>query len=71
MTVERKEAADHKSAVLASSSRVCDASQPNTCTDTRYNKRTCIQVTVPPDNGRKPLLARFGGIPLRYQRNAA
>ncbi|MEV6816446.1 hypothetical protein [Micromonospora sp. NPDC051296] len=33
--------------------------------------RTCFQVTVPRDRGRKPLVARFGGIPLRRQRAAA
>jgi group II intron reverse transcriptase/maturase len=32
--------------------------------------RTCFQVTVHRDRGRKPLVARFGGIPLRRQRTA-
>ncbi len=38
--------------------------------DTPAGKRTCFQVTVPRDHGRKPLVARFGGIPLKRQRNA-
>ncbi|MBC9719704.1 maturase, partial [Streptomyces sp. TRM66268-LWL] len=32
--------------------------------------RTCMQVTVPRDGGRKPLVARFGGLPLKRQRTA-
>jgi group II intron reverse transcriptase/maturase len=32
--------------------------------------RTCLQVTVTRDGGRKPLVARFGGIPLKRQRTA-
>ncbi|WP_406415442.1 hypothetical protein OH809_42750 [Streptomyces sp. NBC_00873] len=32
--------------------------------------RRCIQVTVPRDEGKKPLVARFGGIPLKRQRTA-
>jgi len=32
--------------------------------------RACLQVTVERDGGRKPLTARFGGIPLRRQRTA-
>jgi retron-type reverse transcriptase len=32
--------------------------------------RACLQVTVERDGGRKPLVARFGGIPLRRQRTA-
>jgi hypothetical protein len=37
--------------------------------DTGAGSRTCFQVTVP-RKGRKPLVARFGGIPLTRQRTA-
>ncbi|MGW0632967.1 group II intron reverse transcriptase/maturase [Streptomyces sp. NPDC002758] len=36
--------------------------------DTPDGRRTCFQVTVQRDKGRKPLVARFGGIPLKRQR---
>jgi len=32
--------------------------------------RACFEVTVQRDNGRKPLVARFGGIPLKRTRTA-
>ena len=38
--------------------------------ETPEGPRHCIQVTVPRDGGRKPLVARFGGIPLKRQRTA-
>nr|WP_231921021.1 group II intron reverse transcriptase/maturase [Micromonospora narathiwatensis] len=38
--------------------------------DTPDGPRTCFQVTVQRDRGRKPLVARFGGIPLKRQRTA-
>ncbi|MBV9023386.1 MAG: maturase [Streptomycetaceae bacterium] len=38
--------------------------------ETPEGPRHCIQVTVPRDRGRKPLVARFGGIPLKRQRTA-
>jgi group II intron reverse transcriptase/maturase len=38
--------------------------------DTPDGPRTCYQVTVQRDKGRKPLVARFGGIPLKRQRTA-
>ena len=38
--------------------------------ETPEGPRTCLTVTVPRDRGRKPLVARFGGIPLRRQRTA-
>jgi hypothetical protein len=38
--------------------------------DTPDGRRTCFQVTVQRDKGRKPLVARFGGIPLKRQRTA-
>ncbi len=46
------------------------AAKYKTIIDTPAGKRTCFQVTVPRDHGRKPLVARFGGIPLKRQRNA-
>ena len=36
-----------------------------TVIDTPDGPRTCFQVTVARDRGRKPLVARFGGIPLK------
>jgi group II intron reverse transcriptase/maturase len=41
-----------------------------TSTDTTTGPRVCIQVTVERSGGRKPLVARFGGIPLHRQRKA-
>ncbi len=38
--------------------------------ETPEGPRTCLTVTVPRDRGRKPLVARFGGIPLKRQRKA-
>ncbi|MET8538569.1 reverse transcriptase domain-containing protein [Streptomyces sp. NPDC005065] len=38
--------------------------------DTPDGRRVCFQVTVQRDKGRKPLVARFGGIPLKRQRTA-
>jgi hypothetical protein len=38
--------------------------------ETPYGPRTCLQVTVG-RGGRKPLAARFGGIPLKRQQKAA
>jgi hypothetical protein len=40
-----------------------------TTIDTGAGARTCFQVTVPRE-GKKPLVARFGGIPLKRQRTA-
>jgi AI2M/AI1M-like, HNH endonuclease len=37
--------------------------------DTPYGPRTCFQVNVERE-GRQPLVARFGGIPLRRKKNA-
>jgi group II intron reverse transcriptase/maturase len=39
-----------------------------TTIETSDGPRTCFQVTVERDEGRKPLVARFGGIPLKRQR---
>jgi hypothetical protein len=38
--------------------------------ETPYGPRKCFQVSVERKGGRKPLVARFGGIPLRRQKNA-
>ena len=38
--------------------------------DTPAGPRKCLQVTIERDRGRKPLVARFGGIPLRQARTA-
>jgi len=39
-------------------------------TETPHGPRKCLQVTVERGEGRKPLVATFGGIPLRRQKNA-
>ncbi|MBL7499048.1 RNA-directed DNA polymerase [Frankia sp. CNm7] len=41
-----------------------------TTVKTDHGPRTCFQVTVPRSDGRKPLVARFGGIPLHRQPTA-
>ena len=46
------------------------ATQYKTVIDTPDGPRTCFQVTVHRDRGRKPLVARFGGIPLKRRRTA-
>jgi hypothetical protein len=46
------------------------AAKYKTTIDTPDGPRTCFQVTVPRDRGRKPLVARFGGIPLRRHQAA-
>jgi group II intron reverse transcriptase/maturase len=38
--------------------------------DTPYGPRTCFQATVERGGGRKPLVAQYGGIPLRWQKKA-
>jgi group II intron reverse transcriptase/maturase len=38
--------------------------------ETPYGPRKCLQVSIEHAEGRKPLVARFGGIPLRRQKNA-
>ena len=38
--------------------------------ETPHGPRKCMQVTVERGEGRKPLVATFGGIPLRRQKNA-
>jgi group II intron reverse transcriptase/maturase len=42
-----------------------------TTIDTPYGPRTCFQVSVNRSEGRKPLVAQFGGIPLVQQKGAA
>ena len=39
--------------------------------DTPAGPRKCLQLVIERDRGRKPLVARFGGIPLRRVRTAA
>src|SRR4051794_10228333 len=46
------------------------ATKYKTTIDTPDGPRTCFQVTVQRDKGRKPLVARFGGIPLRRNQAA-
>ena len=38
--------------------------------ETPYGPRRCFQVSVERGEGKKPLVARYGGIPLRRQKNA-
>jgi group II intron reverse transcriptase/maturase len=38
--------------------------------DTPYGPRTCLEATVERAGGRQPLVARYGGIPLRWQKKA-
>jgi group II intron reverse transcriptase/maturase len=38
--------------------------------ETPYGPRRCFQASIECKGGRKPLVARFGGIPLRRQKNA-
>ncbi|MFE3280018.1 group II intron reverse transcriptase/maturase [Nocardia sp. NPDC059239] len=38
--------------------------------DTPHGPRTCFEAVVECADGRKPLIARYGGIPLRWQRKA-
>ncbi|MBV9322335.1 MAG: maturase [Chloroflexi bacterium] len=38
--------------------------------ETSYGPRRCFQVSVERGEGKKPLVARYGGIPLRRQKNA-
>jgi hypothetical protein len=38
--------------------------------DTPYGPRMCFQATVERGDGKEPLVARFGGIPLRRQKKA-
>lgn len=39
-------------------------------TETPYGPRRCFESIMERDNGRKPLVARFGGIPLKQQKRA-
>lgn len=41
-----------------------------TTTETPYGKLSCLQIVVERANGKKPLIAQFGGIPLRRQEKA-
>ena len=57
-------AGKHRSTVTAM------ARKYKTTTETPAGPRKCLQVTVERDRGRKPLVTRFGGIPLRRVRTA-
>ena len=46
------------------------AAKYKTKVETPYGLRTCFEATVERDGGRKPLVARYGGIPLRWQKKA-
>jgi group II intron reverse transcriptase/maturase len=56
-------AAKHKSTVTAT------ATKHKTVVETTYGKRTCFQARVDRD-GKQPLVARFGGIPLVRKKDA-
>jgi group II intron reverse transcriptase/maturase len=43
------------------------ASQLKTTVDTRYGPMKCLEVRIEREEGKKPLVVRFGGIPLRQQ----
>src|SRR5271157_2529471 len=47
------------------------AGKYKTVIDTPAGPRKCLQLVIERDRGRKPLVARFGGIPLRRVRTAA
>jgi hypothetical protein len=64
MSMLRTLAAKHKSNVGAMARRY------KTTIATDHGPRVCFEVTVQRDNGRTPLVARFGGIPLKRQRQA-
>jgi group II intron reverse transcriptase/maturase len=46
------------------------ARQYKATTDTAYGSRTCFRVVVPRGEDKKPLVAQFGGIPLKRQQTA-
>ena len=46
------------------------ATKYKSMTDTPYGIRKCLQVVVERDGNRTPLIAKFGGIPLRRQKTA-
>jgi hypothetical protein len=41
-----------------------------TTIETPHGVRTCLQVTIPRQEGKKPLVATFGGIPLKHNKQA-
>ena len=47
------------------------AGKYKTVIDTPAGPRKCLQLVIERDRGRKPLVVRFGGIPLRRVRTAA
>jgi hypothetical protein len=50
---------------------LCGEDGPKVQDDTPYGPRVCFQTTVERGEGKKPLVARFGGIPLRRQKKMA
>ncbi|MFI6579485.1 reverse transcriptase domain-containing protein [Nocardiopsis sp. NPDC050513] len=62
LSMLRTLAAKHRSSVVKMAARY------KTKVATPHGLRTCFEVVVP-RRGRKPLVARFGGIPLRRKRN--
>lgn len=46
------------------------AARYKTTIETPYGPRKCLQITVQRDGNRKPLIAQFGGIPLRRKKTA-
>jgi len=46
------------------------AAKYKTKVETPYGLRTCFQATVERGDGRRPLVAQYGGIPLRWQKKA-
>ncbi len=57
-------AGKHKSSVTAM------ARKYKATTETEYGPRKCLRVVVQRDKGKKPLVAQFGGIPLKRKHNA-
>ena len=46
------------------------AAKHKTTIDTPHGPRKCLQASIERGDGRKPLVARFGGTPLKRQKNA-
>jgi hypothetical protein len=57
-------AGKHKSSVAAM------AQKYKATTETAHGPRKCLKVVVPRENGKKPLVAQFGGIPLQRKQDA-
>ncbi len=57
-------AAKHKSTVRRIRKRY------KSVAETEHGPRVCLRVEVPRDDGKRPLMAQFGGLPLKRQRQA-